>query len=681
MKHRPGGPGLALALAALLIGAMASAADAADDAGTRSVLSAGAGNRALALGSAYAALGDDAGVLLWNPAGLARVNRMQFEVMHDDNAALDLGEDFAAFALPSWRWGVAALAIHHFSVGGIERRDDRNVLLDPSLENSETEITLGYGKSMSDAVAVGGAVKLQRQSLAGLSGEGLGADLGVTVLPGVAFRRTEPWARRLTFALAARNVLEPSVRLDREAVGDPMTVRAGLGYVHPFAGGTMVRSALELEQPRGASARLHAGVELTLRGVLTLRGGSDAGRLTAGSSVAVRGLSVDYAYEDRATEAVHRIGLSHAFGRTVGERREASRAAEERFIQARLEDGFQKRQDEQVNDLLARAEALRAQGQPDQALEQLALLATLDPGNARATPIEAAAQRELGARFERDGDPLAAAEAYTRVLALVPGDAIATAGLARCQLESGRRDARTAEVRRQFAAAVDALAADDPAEARDRLVRVLALAPGDSTAEAMLKRTRIAIGRRIDALVQQARAELAAGHVENADARLAQARGLDSRHAGLAELADAIARGRRDLADQSALQAVRNRADTAREASYAPSHNSLTGAQRREVEELYRRGLAAMADKRSDDALRYWELASSIDPSEPRVSAVLQREYLMRGMESFAGGQLDAATTLWGKVLRLDPSEPRARAYLARAQMQRERMRELVGKP
>jgi len=114
--------------------------------------------------------------------------------------------------------------------------------------------------------------------------------------------------------------------------------------------------------------------------------------------------------------------------------------------------------------------------------------------------------------------------------------------------------------------------------------------------------------------------------------------------------------------------------------SAVPERPTPTAEQEREAEDLYRRGLAALSAQRPDDALRYWELAWSIDPRHAGVCTALEREYLMRGMEAFAAGRLDDATALWQKVLRLDPAEPRALAYLARARMQRDRTRELIGK-
>ena len=73
-------------------------------------------------------------------------------------------ESYAALALPSWRWGTAALSFRHFGVGGIEQRDDRNVLLADDLSDEEFEAALGYGRALGDAWSVGGNVKLRHQT-------------------------------------------------------------------------------------------------------------------------------------------------------------------------------------------------------------------------------------------------------------------------------------------------------------------------------------------------------------------------------------------------------------------------------------------------------------------------------------------------------------------------------------
>jgi tetratricopeptide (TPR) repeat protein len=99
----------------------------------------------------------------------------------------------------------------------------------------------------------------------------------------------------------------------------------------------------------------------------------------------------------------------------------------------------------------------------------------------------------------------------------------------------------------------------------------------------------------------------------------------------------------------------------------------------KELDLLYRRGLAAMQQGRSDEAIRFWELVWSSSPRHAQVADYLKREYLTRGMEAFARGQLDEASAFWRRALRVDPTDARASGYLERAQKQLSRTREILG--
>jgi len=166
------------ALAALSMALFAPSAFAAEDAGTRSIFASGAGNRALGMGGAFAGVADDASAMIWNPGGLAQLQRLEVQATH---AAYDLGsrEEYVAAVMPDWRWGTAGLSVRYFGIDGIESRDDGNALGGANLSDTEMEIGLGYGRPLSRSLSLGGTVKLQRQSLAGFSGSALGADIGV----------------------------------------------------------------------------------------------------------------------------------------------------------------------------------------------------------------------------------------------------------------------------------------------------------------------------------------------------------------------------------------------------------------------------------------------------------------------------------------------------------------------
>jgi tetratricopeptide (TPR) repeat protein len=615
------------ALGGLLALAAPRPAGAAEDAGTLSPFASGAGCRALALGGAFVAVAEDAAALTWNPAGLARSTRSGFEAAHTDHTEVDAGDDYAALVMPSWRWGAAGLSFRHLGVGGIERRDDRNVLLDGQTSDSETEITLGYARPMSETWSLGAAVKMQRQSLDGFSAGAIGADVGVLVALGPALGHRR-WLNGLAWGLAARNLLEPSLRLDQESVRDPRLWRSGLAWRGPVGALPDLRLALDMDQAAGLSPRLHAGVEARVHPLLALRGGFDDGRLTAGAGVTWHELDVSYAFQDAALGAVHRVGLSRSFGPTVSASRDAAHRVEEEALQVRLDDEFQRRRGQQLESLLARAEAARAERAYENALEILGAAALLDSSDARVTALDVRCERELGASLERAGDESGATLAYGRALAIAPGDTAAASGQRRAQLAYERRTARDATRRGRFAAALNAFAAGDLAAARMGLAALTTSDPADSQAVALLRRVNEAIAGQNAELARRARQD----------------------------------------------------AQAPDEATVTPAPAPVSAENRRDAESFYRRGVEAMSAGRADDAVRFWELTLSLDPGHAGAGRALNREYLARGMEAYAAGRLDDAVSFWEKARRADPTDRRAAGFLARARERELRTRELSGR-
>jgi tetratricopeptide (TPR) repeat protein len=272
--------------------------------------------------------------------------------------------------------------------------------------------------------------------------------------------------------------------------------------------------------------------------------------------------------------------------------------------------------------------------------------------------------RGRGKQLEEVSYFAAAALAYGRALAIAPDDSIAAAGQRRCREASNRRAARSESIRRRFAEASDAFAADSLRKARIGFAGILSVDPTDTEAALMLQRTEQAIARRVASLLKQARQSIEAKLLSDAEDLLAQGRNLDPQAAGLRDVAAALARARTSAAGLAVVKTERP---------------PPTAAQDREVEDLYRGGQVAMQERRMDDALRYWELVWSMRPGYKSVNEYLKREYLMRGMESFASGKLEDAVASWQRVLEIDPKDSRARDYIARARTQLARTREILG--
>jgi tetratricopeptide (TPR) repeat protein len=669
---------LPILCAGLLPPAAAMPARADGDAGTQSVFAYGAGNRALAMGGAFVAAADDASATLWNPAGLGLAQRSQLEVVQSGDLGLGFSEVYGSAVVPSWRWGAAGLVVRHFGVGGIEQRDERNVLLADDLSDSETELALGYGRALGGSWSVGGAGKLRQHRLAGWSGSGLGLDVGVHVRPLRALGTNAPWAEQWTLGLAVHNAVEPSIRLDRESVPDPMSVRAGLAWHGPVGFGRAL-AEVDLDKARNVAPQVHAGLEYQLHAAAALRAGWSNGHLTAGTGLRWRDLALDYAFEDGTLASAHRVGVTFFFGSTVEQSRLAARRAEDEAIQRRLAEGFRQRQAEQVTALLRRAEEAMQAGRYDDALEALATVTTLEPAEPRAATLERACLLDKARELETAGEFARAAMTYERALAGAVKDSAAVAGAERCRLESDRRAQRSSQVRQRFAAAMDAFAAEDLAAARAGFAQVLKQDSTDAEALEMARRTEAAIRRRVTTLVGQAQRLIRAGLSAEAASLLDEAAALDANAPLLAQARAALTRAKQSAAAPRAAAAPSPAGGSAGVAgttrTLAPANPHLDDGQ---VEDLYQRGLTSLKAQRTDDAVRYWELVWSARPGYRGVGEFLKREYLARGMESFASGRLEEASGLWEKVLQIDPGDVRARGYLVRAQKQLERSRDIL---
>jgi tetratricopeptide (TPR) repeat protein len=164
-------------------------------------------------------------------------------------------------------------------------------------------------------------------------------------------------------------------------------------------------------------------------------------------------------------------------------------------------------------------------------------------------------------------------------------------------------------------------------------------------------------------LVSQANRNVAAGRLEDARKQLAEARALNSRATGLVSTEASLDRARGQKPAPSPAPKV--------------SSPELTAKTRREVAQLYQRGLSAMRAGKADEAIRYWELVWEKAPDYQNVRQSLKQEYLTRGMEYFAAGNLNDAVQFWERALRLDPNDEKARAYLSRAQEHLMKTREI----
>ena len=139
------------------------------------------GVRAIGMGEAYTASGNDVYALHWNPAGLAKVSGFQLGLAHNEwSSALGLRQEFLTYGQSVGQNAGMGVSVNYFSLGSLDQRDSSG-----ALEGQSGAFAIsgdgGYGWSMmeQDRLKLGLAVEFGMQSFLGTSQNGFGGSLGL----------------------------------------------------------------------------------------------------------------------------------------------------------------------------------------------------------------------------------------------------------------------------------------------------------------------------------------------------------------------------------------------------------------------------------------------------------------------------------------------------------------------
>lgn len=287
---------LSLAMLLVIAGSPASAAESA------SFLDVGVGARALGMGGAYSALGDEVHALYWNPAGLAKLEKREAAASHAelfDSARMD----FLAYAHPTSR-GVVSAGLTYLSQPKVEGRD---AMGRPTggFGASDAAVAFGFARSF-EAADAGASLKYVRSHIASTEAQTLAADVGLR-------RRTGP----LLLGAALRN-LGPGLRFEDQRNDLPLRLAAGAAY--KVAGGHAAAFELVNAPRRGGLDASFGGEYQILSGFLLRAGYSTQTSVTGGSGFdAARGMTLGLGLRgerwslDYAILPTGELGRSHRF--------------------------------------------------------------------------------------------------------------------------------------------------------------------------------------------------------------------------------------------------------------------------------------------------------------------------------------------------------------------------------
>ncbi len=267
--------------------------------------------RSTAMGSAYAAAGDDAFAFYHNPAGLALVSRAEVALSHVPWVE-DMHSEYGVVALPLKNGLVLSAGGSYFSSGSMDKLDS-----DGNAQGSYDYNGVSGGVSLAKRygdMAFGVTAKTVREAMDGASASTFAADAGALYFGGP-----------LTLGLALQNY-GGSLALGSSSASLPKNFAMGASWRYSAE----MLLACEYDKPMvsGSSGRAYAGAEYTFEGeklwrATMLRGGWNFSRdVNTGSGVTFGlGLrlgdnyTIDYAMVPMGDfGSTQRISLKIAFG-------------------------------------------------------------------------------------------------------------------------------------------------------------------------------------------------------------------------------------------------------------------------------------------------------------------------------------------------------------------------------
>ncbi|MDE2141736.1 MAG: PorV/PorQ family protein [Elusimicrobia bacterium] len=281
---------------------LALLAQAAGAVETASFLNVGVGARGLGMGGAYTALADDADAIYWNPAGLAQVEKHEFQAS-DSELAQNTREGFFSYA-QTVPLGTFAAGATYLNEGSIDGRDAQGHAT-AGFSAADASVA-GAFACKTDLVDLGGSVKFIQSHIGSAQATTFGMDLG-------ARRRIGP----VVLGASLRN-LGPGMKFDSET--DDLPMRLALGAAYKFAGGHALTAEFTNAPRAGGSDAGFGGEYQALKGIFLRAGYTTQSAIAGGTGFdAVRGLTLGVGYHsahwtlDYAAVPMGELGSTHRF--------------------------------------------------------------------------------------------------------------------------------------------------------------------------------------------------------------------------------------------------------------------------------------------------------------------------------------------------------------------------------
>lgn len=301
-----------LCLTMLHMWTVAEGADIHANAGTRAMtfLKFGVGARAISMGESQVADASDLYASYWNPAGLARVQRPQVGVMHNEWFE-GINHQFLGFVQPVGNASALGGSVIFVDFGELQGRDASGKET-KKFRPYDLALILSYARQFGAALSVGANAKWIREKIIDdVNAQVVAFDIGgLYAVP----------KSHLTFGFNVQH-LGSKAKFVQESFRLPLNIKVGAAYKLLNDAFTI---AADVNRPSDNDITLGFGVALTASQLLHLRtgykykiGGNDLGTasgITSGIGFTIEGFQIDYAFVSfEKLGGVHRFSLISNF--------------------------------------------------------------------------------------------------------------------------------------------------------------------------------------------------------------------------------------------------------------------------------------------------------------------------------------------------------------------------------
>lgn len=283
------------------------------------------GARPTAMGGAYLGISDDGAAPLFNPAGLAKLQRPMFSSSY---RAMTLDRKLGYVAALSPVRGQSTLGVHwlYAGSGSVAARDGDGYLTGHDISLNAHNIAIVFAKQLTPYLSAGVNMNYILIDMPELDANSVGFDFGAMFYFEQLFSRENRDVlpiRDLQVGVVAKNFGKKfkfisdkyNMKYTTSETGteqeDKTPIEMGLGASGRLLNRRLVL-ATDVVKTQNQSLRLHAGSEYFVTEQFMLRGGYSDKRLTAGTGylfkLGQKGLAIDYAFStDKADEGSEHI--------------------------------------------------------------------------------------------------------------------------------------------------------------------------------------------------------------------------------------------------------------------------------------------------------------------------------------------------------------------------------------